>query len=116
MLNHLINGGRMELAAEYISSDTVNHDAANRMEDLGASSISSRCAASYSRIMRNTMEDIIIAEGDNIVMRISVEATHAGTIMGIPPTRKWSSTGPSSTGFDDAATGSRPWLGPPPLP
>lgn len=85
MLDDLINGGKMELAPEYIADNMVNHDTANPVQGLeGFVQFFSTFRAGFPD-MRNTIEDII-AEGDKVVMRITVHATHTGTFMGIPPT------------------------------
>jgi len=78
----------LERALEFYSPDYVDHDASEaRSGDTTVHTLRKAFAMFQSafRDTRHSLDDVI-ADGDRVAARISVEATHTGTILGIPAT------------------------------
>lgn len=83
------NNGRLDLIEEFFDEDIVEHGipslpGMNRRESLKA----------VLGVGRNALPDIkltlqdVIAEGDKVVARWTMKATHEGELMGVPATGK----------------------------
>jgi len=84
-----VDAGDLEAALTFYSPDYYDHDASEARAGVGAHAAGMRhaFAAFYAAFTgtRHSIEDLV-AEGDRVVARISVEARHTGEIMGIPAT------------------------------
>ena len=82
--HEVVNQGNLALAAELMEHDYIEHGnpAASGLE--GFTQFVTNLAGAFPDL-QITIEDLI-AEGDKVVARVSVQATHLGTFMGsIPP-------------------------------
>ena len=86
-----VDAGDLEGTLTFYSRDYYDHDASEARAGVGAHAAGLRhaFAAFYAAFTgtRHSIEDLV-AEGDRVVARISVEARHTGEIMGIPGTGK----------------------------
>jgi steroid delta-isomerase-like uncharacterized protein len=81
----IINKGNIDKADEVIAEDMRNHDPANPAQGReGFKRFFELFRAAFPDV-QNTIEDII-AEGNTVVARVTIRATHTGEFMGIPPT------------------------------
>jgi len=82
------NEGRVEEVFELVASTYTSH--------AGASEISGRegfkqLVASYQRSfsgIRHTIEDLLAAEGNKVIARVTISGIHTGNFMGIAATGK----------------------------
>lgn len=83
------DAGDLERALSYYSTAYVDHDVSEARRDGRSHYEGVRIALSGFLAAfpdtRHTIHDLI-AEGDRVVLRISAQGTHTGTIHGIPPT------------------------------
>ena len=82
--HEVVNQGNLALAAELMDYDYIEHgnQAASGLE--GFKQFVANLAGAFPDL-QITIEDLI-AEGDKVVARVTVQATHLGTFMGyIPP-------------------------------
>lgn len=84
----IFNEKRVDRAAEFVAPDYLDHSALPD-QGPGLEGATQRWAMFTAAIpdMRITIEDVL-AEGNKVVVRYSVEGSHRGEMMGIPPTEK----------------------------
>jgi predicted ester cyclase len=92
MLEEVLIGGKLEVLDEIVAPDFLNHDAlttAVKTEQTGIETLRQEIAATRAAFpdASITTEDLI-AEGDKVVVRARMNATHQGPFMGIPATGK----------------------------
>jgi predicted ester cyclase len=84
-----VDDGRIEAALSFYSPDYVDHDASETRDRPGSAIDALRHAfALFSGAFaetRHVLEDVV-ADGDRVAARISVQSRHTGAIFGIPPT------------------------------
>ena len=84
-----VDAGDLEAALTFYSPEYYDHDASESRAGGGAHAAGLRhaFAAFYAAFTgtRHSIDDLV-AEGDRVVARISVEARHTGEIMGVPAT------------------------------
>ena len=82
------NRGDLDALDEHLDPAYVNRDP-NNLEVTDLPSYKRWAAAARAAFpdLRVTIEDLI-AEGDKVVARVTIRATHTGEFMGIPPTGK----------------------------
>ena len=86
--DELFNHKNLGVLDEYLSSDYTNHTAPPGMPtDANGQKLLFKMYIEAFPDMRYTIDDLI-AEGDKVVARHTVRATHAGELMGIPPSSK----------------------------
>jgi steroid delta-isomerase-like uncharacterized protein len=82
----LLNQGILEVADELIAPDFINHEAPPGM-DRGPESM-----RALANMLRTAFPDLhfaiedLIAEGDTVAGRLTMNGTHTGPLMGMPPT------------------------------
>ncbi|MBX3056832.1 MAG: ester cyclase [Anaerolineae bacterium] len=85
--SEVVNGGNLALANELMAHDYIEHGNPAGSGIEGFKQFVSGLASAFPDL-RITIEELI-AEGDKVVARVTVRATHKGTFMGsIPPTGK----------------------------
>ncbi len=85
--NELVNQGNIDMVNELMAGDYVEHGNPDGSGTEGFRKFFKGLAAAFPDL-KITIEDLI-AEGDKVVARVTVRATHRGTFMGsIPPTGK----------------------------
>jgi predicted ester cyclase len=83
IIEEVINEGRLDLVDELVAEDYVDHANGPDGRDGYRQSVAVVRAAFPD--LRMAIEDLI-AEGEMVVARLSIEATHDGEFMGIRPT------------------------------
>jgi steroid delta-isomerase-like uncharacterized protein len=95
LVNEIWNQGKLELIDELVDANYVRHDPAWPEPIHGQEGLRQYIAATRHAIADGqfTIEDLI-AEGDKVVTRWTLQGTQQGEFMGIPPTwREVSLTG-----------------------
>ena len=87
-IEEIFNEQRVERAGEFVAPNYVDHGALPGQAP-GIDGAKQRWAMFHAAIpdMHTTIEDLV-AEGDKVVVRYTVEGTHRGDMLGIPPTGK----------------------------
>lgn len=89
LFDEVSNAKNLEVLDEIIAEDSVDHGSFPGMPDTGPESYRAVYAASHAAFSDFHMEvHDMIAEGDNVAVRATVNGTHDGDFMGIPPTGK----------------------------
>jgi predicted ester cyclase len=88
-IRDIFNGHRPELASMYVAPDVIWHGGT-----LGTVVGVSNFIGLLNGIIGAlpdlvATEQDIIAEGDTVVMRLTIEASQQGTLLGIPATGRW---------------------------
>jgi steroid delta-isomerase-like uncharacterized protein len=79
--------GNIDLVDELLAADHVNHNPATPDQPAGAEGV-----REVVTMFRSAMPDLkvaiedMIAEGDKVVVRYTLEGTHEGELFGVPPT------------------------------
>ena len=79
--------GNIDLFGELLAADHINHNPASPDQPAGAEG-----ARQVVSMFRSAMPDLkvviedMIAEGDKVVVRYTLEGTHDGELFGVPPT------------------------------
>jgi steroid delta-isomerase-like uncharacterized protein len=79
--------GNIDLVEELLAADHVNHNPATPDQPAGAEGV-----REVVTMFRSAMPDLkvviedMIAEGDKVLVRYTLEGTHEGELFGIPPT------------------------------
>jgi steroid delta-isomerase-like uncharacterized protein len=79
--------GNIDLVDELLAADHVNHNPATPDQPAGAEGV-----REVVNMFRSAMPDLkvviedMIAEGDKVVVRYTLEGTHEGDLFGVPPT------------------------------
>ena len=87
-LEHVVNGGRMEMVAELIAPEYINHSSppgAAQGPDAIRQYLTLLKAAFPDRKVRN---DMLLCAGDNVIVRSTVTGTSTGPYCGKPATGK----------------------------
>jgi steroid delta-isomerase-like uncharacterized protein len=81
--------GNIDLIDELLAPDYVNHSPATPEQPTGPEGLKGVVSMFRSAIpdLKMVVEDMI-AEGDKVVLRYTLEGTHEGELFGIPPTGK----------------------------
>ena len=81
--------GNIDLIDELLAPDYVNHSPATPEQPTGPEGLKGVVSIFRSAIpdLKMVVEDMI-AEGDKVVLRYTLEGTHEGELFGIPPTGK----------------------------
>ena len=83
----MFNQGNLSNVDELIAPECINHEVPPGMNNRGPESV--RQAAMMLRTafpdLQFTIEELV-AEGDTVVGRVTMNGTHQGTLMGIAPT------------------------------
>jgi steroid delta-isomerase-like uncharacterized protein len=85
-----VDAGDLEGVLEFYADDYVDHDASeSRRGDHHLDTLRQAFRTFYAAFTetRHVIDDMV-AEGDKVVVRMSVEARHTGPIFGFPPTGK----------------------------
>jgi steroid delta-isomerase-like uncharacterized protein len=79
--------GNIDLVDELLAPDYVNHSPASPDQPTGPEGVKGVVAIFRSAIpdLRVVVEDLI-AEGDKVAVRYTLEGTHEGELFGVPPT------------------------------
>jgi steroid delta-isomerase-like uncharacterized protein len=79
--------GNIDLVDELLAPDYINHTPASPDQPTGPEGVKGVVAMFRSAIpdLRVVVEDMI-AEGDKVVVRYTLEGTHEGELFGVPPT------------------------------
>ncbi len=79
--------GNIDLVDELLAPDYINHTPASPDQPTGPEGVKGVVAMFRSAIpdLRVVVEDMI-AEGDKVAVRYTLEGTHEGELFGIPPT------------------------------
>ncbi len=79
--------GNIDLVDELLAPDYVNHTPASPDQPTGPEGVKGVVAMFRSAIpdLRVVVEDMI-AEGDKVAVRYTLEGTHEGELFGVPPT------------------------------
>jgi steroid delta-isomerase-like uncharacterized protein len=79
--------GNIDLVDELLAPDYINHTPASPDQPTGPEGVKGVVAMFRSAIpdLRVVIEDMI-AEGDKVVVRYTLEGTHEGELFGVPPT------------------------------
>lgn len=88
LVEEVINQNRLELVDEFISEDLVDHERSLPPDRRhGKAAFIEALAASKSVVpdLNMTIEEMI-AEGDKVMIRVTLRGTHLGEVMGIQPT------------------------------
>ena len=87
--NEVINGGNLDLIDELVSEDFVEHEQFPGLPTTGPEAPKAALGMFKAAFpdLQMTADDII-AEGDKVVVRITMSGTHRGEFMGMPPTNK----------------------------
>ena len=80
IIEEIINEGRLEMVDELIAEEYVDHAGGPHGRDGYRQSVAVVRAAFPD--LRMTIEDLV-AEGEKVVARLSITATHGGVFMGI---------------------------------
>jgi steroid delta-isomerase-like uncharacterized protein len=82
--------GDIDLIDELLAPDYVNHSPASPEHPTGPEGLKGAVSMFRSAIpdLKMVVEDVI-AEGDKVVLRYTLEGTHEGESFGIPPTGRW---------------------------
>jgi steroid delta-isomerase-like uncharacterized protein len=86
-----VDRGDIERALEFYSSDYVDHDASEARSSTTAESPRDALRRAFGMFAaafadtRHSIDDLV-AEGDRVAARISVESRHTGEIFGVPAT------------------------------
>jgi len=88
LVEDVINQDRLDLADQVIDPSFVEHELLP-IEEKGLDAFKPFCTLMRRAFpdFQFTVEDTI-AEGDKVVCRMSIQGTHRGEFMGIPPTGK----------------------------
>ena len=87
--NEVINGGNLDLIDELVSEDFVEHEVFPGLPTPGPEAPKAALVMLMAAFPDLQMAaDDMIAEGDKVVVRITMSGTHKGEFMGIPPTNK----------------------------
>ena len=84
----VVDAGDIEGALAFYAPDYVDHDASESRRGGGDAIAVLRAAFAHFRAAFDDVEHVIedlIAEGDRVVARIRVDATHTGDFFGLPP-------------------------------
>ena len=81
--------GNIDLVDELLAPDYVNHTPASPDQPTGPEGVKGLVAMFRSAIpdLRVVVEDMI-AEGEKVAVRYTLEGTHEGELFGVPPTGK----------------------------
>ncbi len=79
--------GNIDLVDELLAPDYINHTPASPDQPTGPEGVKGVVAMFRSAIpdLRVIVEDMI-AEGDKVAVRYTLEGTHEGELFGVPPT------------------------------
>ena len=79
--------GNVDLLDELLAPDYINHTPASPDQPTGPEGVKGVVAMFRSAIpdLRVVVEDMI-AEGDKVAVRYTLEGTHEGELFGVPPT------------------------------
>jgi steroid delta-isomerase-like uncharacterized protein len=79
--------GNIDLVDELLAPDYINHTPASPDQPTGPEGVKGVVAMFRSAIpdLRVVVEDMI-AEGDKVAVRYTLEGTHEGELFGLPPT------------------------------
>ena len=79
--------GNIDLVDELLAPDYINHTPASPDQSTGPEGVKGVVAMFRSAIpdLRVVVEDMI-AEGDKVAVRYTLEGTHEGELFGVPPT------------------------------
>ncbi len=79
--------GNIDLVDELLAPDYINHTPASPDQPTGPEGVKGVVAMFRSAIpdLRVVVEDMI-AEGDKVAVRYTLEGTHEGELFGVPPT------------------------------
>ena len=79
--------GNIDLVDELLAPDYINHTPASSDQPTGPEGVKGVVAMFRSAIpdLRVVVEDMI-AEGDKVAVRYTLEGTHEGELFGVPPT------------------------------
>ena len=82
------NEGRLEEAFELVAPSYINHGGAPGMSGReGFKRLVAWYRQSFSNI-HHAVEDLLAAEGDKVIARVTVSGVHTGDFMGLPATGK----------------------------
>ncbi len=85
-LEVMINGGDTSIAEELFAPDYVNHTAGSGISTGGEGMARSIRAVKTAFPDWHVSIDALVAEGDMVVDRFTISATHTGSVNGIAPT------------------------------
>lgn len=87
--NEAINGGNVDLIDELVSENFVEHEQFPGLPTTGPEAPKAALGMFRAAFpdLQMTADDMI-AEGDKVVVRVTMSGTHKGEFMGIPPTNK----------------------------
>jgi steroid delta-isomerase-like uncharacterized protein len=90
LLVEVWNKGNLSLVDELLTADYQNHDTTNPFAEQKGPDGYKKLVGMYLEAFPNTTFTIRdqIESGDKVVTRWTVEGTHKGVLMGIPPTGK----------------------------
>ena len=79
--------GNIDLVDELLAPDYINHTPASPDQPTGPEGVKGVVAMFRSAIpdLRVVVEDMV-AEGDKVAVRYTLEGTHEGELFGVPPT------------------------------
>jgi steroid delta-isomerase-like uncharacterized protein len=79
--------GNIDLVDELLAADHVNHNPATPDQPAGAEGVREVVSMFRSAMpdLKVVIEDMI-AEGDKVLVRYTLEGTHEGELFGVPPT------------------------------
>jgi|SRR6185437_9347309 len=85
----VFNKRNLAVADELLSSESLNHDDPHGVGRVGAEALKGTVQMLTAAFpdFRMTIEDMV-AEGDKVVIRVTVSGTHQGAFMGMAPTGK----------------------------
>ncbi len=90
LYEEVFNNGNLDLADKLVAPTTVNHDPAAPPNipngALGVKAVVTMLRSAFPDV-HYTIEDLV-AEGDKVVVRLTVTGTHQGAFLGLPPTGK----------------------------
>ncbi|WP_170198359.1 ester cyclase [Streptomyces chryseus] len=85
LFEEVLNGRRMEVIDELAAADYQENDPMPGQRE-GREGLKDRMTMLVEGLAPTFSIDDIIAEGDRVVVRWTISATHSGTFLGIPPT------------------------------
>jgi predicted ester cyclase len=87
----LVDAGEIDQALDFYSRDYVDHYASEARAGTDAFESLGRAFRMFAAAFTNTRHAIedIVAEGDRVTARISVESRHTGEIIGLPASGEW---------------------------
>ena len=79
--------GNIDLVDELLAADHINHNPASPDQPTGAEGVRQVVSMFRSAMpdLKVVIEDMI-AEGDKVAVRYTLEGTHEGELFGVPPT------------------------------